>query len=183
MRTIIFLSGLGVPKLLAKSRFVWNDSFWKDYHRIYITSKIPFTNEIVEKEINRLCNLMAQFDNPIIAGHSLGAWWAANLACSPQSIMKKMVLLTPLGDAAAYPILNVSSCHHPINKKPNNYNVGPNRTLLVSATYDLVVPAHHHSNYMVKLFQPLVYQLNGGHFYQKNHQNGLIFMKNWIEID
>lgn len=182
-RTIIFLSGLGVPKILARSRFIWNDPLWQNYRRIYVTTKIPTSDKMVERELANLCQLVNSFTNVAIAGQSLGAWWGANLACYPEANIKKLIMWTPLGDASCYPIFNVTPRHHPMNKSPNLHNVGAYRTAVFSAKYDIVVPIKEHAITLSNHFDALNYHLDGGHFFQKNHQAGLHFMKEWIELD
>ena len=172
-----------VPKWLAKSKFVWNDSFWKDYQRIYLFSKIPTSDYMVEKELDELCSFVNLFPNVTLAGQSLGAWWGANLACHPESKISKLVLWTPLGHAHDYPIFNVTFQHHPINKTPNSHNIGPHRTMVAYAQDDLIVPHERHAWGLMRQFSSTDYVLNGGHLLQSNHQAGLSFMKEWIELD
>jgi len=138
---------------------------------------------MVERELHTLTSLVNQFPNVTVAGQSLGAWWAANLACQPQSRIKKLVLWTPLGDANAYPIFNVTQRHHPPHKTPNKHNVGPHRAAVFAAKDDLIVPPREHSLPLINQFEPTVYRLDGGHLLQSNHKAGLIFMKDWIELD
>ena len=181
-RTIIFINGFAVPIFLGKSRFVWDDKFWKGYNRIYLTSAVPISDTMVTCELNRLAKLTQQFDKPIVAGQSLGAWWAANLACHPKSNIDKMVLWTPLGDTQAYPIFRTSDTHHPVFKKPNSQNVGPHKALVAYGNKDLIVPAEYHATDFIRHFDAMTYELDGGHFYQSNHKRGLSFMKDWIEL-
>lgn len=183
MKTIIFISGFMVPKLLAKSKFVWEDSMWKDYRRIHIPSKTPLSDTMVDRELDRLCHLVNMFPNAIVAGHSLGAWWAANLACHPQSKIKKLVFWTPLSDTVAYPIFNVTNRHYPVYKSPNAHNVGPHKTLTFEAVNDFIVPPKDHSFQLNNHFKGTLYRLKGGHFFQSNHKAGLLFMKDWVELD
>jgi pimeloyl-ACP methyl ester carboxylesterase len=182
-RTIIFISGFAVPKWLAKTRFVWENSLWEGYRKIYLPSRTPLSDGMVERELDNLCSLVNQYPNVTLAGQSLGAWWAANLACHPQSKIKKLVLWTPLGDANAYPIFNVTARHHPPFKIPNKHNVGPHKTAVFCAKDDLIVPPREHAADLITQFQPTVYRLDGGHLLQSNHKAGLIFMKDWIELD
>lgn len=182
-RTIIFLSGLGVPKFLARSKFIWNDPLWQDYHRIYITTKIPISDKMVENELENLCKLVGSYPNVTIAGQSLGAWWGANLACYPGSDIKKLVMWTPLGDTSYYPIFNASRRHHPMNKQPNSHNIGPHRAAVFAANYDCVVPIKKHAITLSKHFDAINYKLDGGHLFQNNHLPALHFMKDWIELD
>ena len=181
MKTIIFLSGLALPKFISKSPWFFQDSFWKNYNRIYYKSKIPSSNSLVEEELFNLTQLVNTFSNVSLIGHSLGAWWAANLACESRAIIKKMILWTPLGTTQTYPIFNVSSDYEPINKIPNKQNTGKNNVLTIFANKDLVVPFQQHSAPLINLFESHTYQLNGGHVWQYNHVEGLNFSKKWIE--
>lgn len=178
--TIIFLSGLGVPKILAKSKFLWNDSFWQENNRIYISSKIPTSDVMVEKELYRLSNIINSFDSPIIMSHSLGSWWAANLACTKANF-NKLVMVTPLCDHSEYPIFNVSSYYNPCNRKPND-GFGAKNTLVYVAKYDLLVPPQSHGFLLAKHFNAQIHQLDGGHFYQTNHNEMLKTIKYCFDI-
>lgn len=180
-KTIIFLNGFAVPVGLSKTKYVWNHSLWKEYNTIYYTSKVPLSDEMVEEELDNLLKLSENFENPIIAGHSLGAWWASNLACLNQFKTSKMVLWTPLGNHMAYPIFNASSRFLPGNKLPSPDNRGDKKVLLCYGSHDLIVPSNKHTPNLIKLFNPLLYKLYGGHLYQVNHQDGLLLMKKWIE--
>lgn len=181
MRTIIFLNGIGCPITLAKSPFVWHDSQWTEYNRIYQYSRVPTSDTMVERELSRLSQLISQYDNPIIAGHSLGAWWAANLACRPSVSMDRMVLFSPLGTANTYPIFNVSNRYDPAQLHPNPEIVGPHKSLVFYGNMDIIVPHKTHALPLIKKFQPTTYVLKGGHFLQANHLQSIQFMKEWIE--
>ena len=180
-KTIIFLNGFAIPVALAKTKFVWDDLLWKNYNRVYSTSKIPLSDQMVEAELDRLSELISQYDEPIIAGHSLGAWWAANLACSSQFKIKKLVFLTPLGDITNYPIFNISSKFHLPTKCPHKLYHGNDKSLLIQSTMDLIVPSYNHSPAIIDIFNPTIFSLFGGHLFQLNHNEGLSFMKRWIE--
>lgn len=180
--TIIFLSGLAVPKIIAKSKFVWNDPLWQEYNRIYITSKIPTSDVMVEKELERLSAIINKYTDTIVAGHSLGAWWAANLACHKESKFKKLVMLTPLGDTSSYPIFNVTPYFHPWNRVPNKEHYGPHNVLINVSKRDFIVPAEQHGENLIRHFNATRYTLSGGHFYQSNHLAMLKFMQEWIDI-
>ncbi len=181
-RTIIFINGFAVPKFVGKSRFVWDDEFWEGYNRIYLTSAVPVSDVMVTAQLTKLNQFIKKFDKPIVAGQSLGAWWAANLACYPGSTIDKMVLWTPLGDAQRVPIFNVTRKHHPTWKEPNQHNVGPHKTLLLYGKRDWLVPPNLHSGDLAEHFKAMTYELNGGHFHQFNHKRGLSYMKDWIEL-
>lgn len=179
-KTIIFLSGWMVPKFVSKSKLVWDESFWSDYRCLWISSKTPTSDGMVKRELDRLQHLLELFPGAAIAGQSLGGWWAANLALRPKLNIKKMVLWTPLGNAGAYPIFNVTPRYHPPNQL-TNANYGPGRVLIFEAKHDLIVPPQHHAINLVQHFGGLRYTLNGGHFYQSNHRQALEYMKDWIE--
>lgn len=115
-KTIIFLSGFCVPQFVSQSKFVWNKPFWSDYQCIWFSSKTPTSDHMVEQELDRLEELMKQHPGAILAGHSLGGWWAANLALRNQFLINKMVLWTPLCDTMEYPIFNVTPRYNPINQ-------------------------------------------------------------------
>lgn len=183
MRTIIFLNGLGVLPPVSKTRWIWNDSFWSGYNKIYLTSKLPTSDYLVQKEVDRLSKFTQQFDKPIVAGQSLGAWWAAHIACNPNSNIAKMVLWTPMGDHRPYPIFPASAQAHPLSQTANPNNTGFDKTIIFAAQYDWVVPVRTHANLLADHFDAKVYRLNGDHFYQTNHKAGLVYMKDWIEQD
>jgi predicted alpha/beta hydrolase family esterase len=179
MNTIIFLSGIFVPTWLAKSPFIWQASHWFGYNCLWEKSKIPSSDHVVDQELDRLEKLVSQFHKVILAGHSLGAWWVSNLLSRPRvTAVTKSVLWTPLTDANKY-FLPVS--HHPLDQQPNRQHVGPNRNLVVYASQDLIVPHYDHALELAKHFNSQTYQLDGGHFHQKNHKAGLWFMKEWLE--
>lgn len=182
-RTIIFLNGFAVPIGLSKTKFVWDDSIWKDYNRLYYTSKIPTSDQMVARELDNLANIISQYDNPIVAGHSLGSWWATNLAAHNQFKTNKMVLWTPLGDHRPYPIFNATHNYVPHMRDINPNNCGKNKVLLTYASHDLIVPPKKHISGMIKTLNPTIYKLYGGHIFQINHKDGLSFMKEWVESE
>lgn len=181
-KTLIFLSGFAVPTWLSKTKFVWNDPFWEDYHRVYIDSKTPRSDNMVDRELARLSNLINSYDNPIVIGQSLGGWWGANLACYPGTKMDKLVLWTPVCHAEVYPIFNVTLRHHPMAKHNNPNMHGPHRVLISYAYDDWLVPHDYHAVALMKKFNATLFRLDGGHWFQTNHQQGLSFMKDWIEL-
>jgi pimeloyl-ACP methyl ester carboxylesterase len=181
-RTIIFINGFAVPKFVGKTRFVWDDDFWQGYNRIHLTSAVPISDVMVSSQLTKLNKFVSQFDKPIVIGQSLGAWWAANLACHPKSNIDKMVLWTPLGDAQKYPVFNVSDYHHPVCKAPNPHNIGPHKTLVCYGERDWLVPPEEHAHNLISHFKATEYKLDGGHFFQFNHKRALSYMKDWIEL-
>lgn len=183
MKNIIFLSGLGVPKVLAKMPMIWNDTLWHNHKRIYLTSKIPTSDNMVKTHLKDLVKFINKFDDPVVVGQSLGAWWAANLACEPMCQMKKFVLCIPLADTNYYPIFNASPLFKPTNRTPNPQHYGPYKSLVVYASNDFIVPINQHAVPLERHFNALSYKLDGGHLIQSNHQKGLEFIKDWIELD
>lgn len=181
-KDIIFISGFMVSEALAKTRFVWNDNIWKNYNRIYLSSKVPISDFMVREELNRLANIINQYPDAILAGHSLGGWWAANLLCYSNINVSKFVLWTPLSNVDPFPIFNVSPVYHPLYKAPNK-NVGLQKSIIFYARNDLVVPYLEHAQHLQELFKCSSYPLSGGHFYQRDHANALLYMKDWIELD
>lgn len=180
-KTIIFISGWAVPKFIAKTAWVWDQKFWSDYRRIWISSKTPTSDGMVQKELNRLENLLRLFPNAVLAGHSLGGWWASNLALRQEVQINKMVLWTPLGNADDYPIFNVTPRYHPIHQPVTNTH-GPHRVLVYSAKDDMIVPPPGHGLRLSQHFNAMNYNLQGGHFFQGNHRAALEYMKEWIEV-
>jgi predicted esterase len=181
-KTIIFMSGILIPNWLAKTKFVWDKSHWKDYDCIWLESKIPYSDIMVERKLNQLQLLLEKHPGATLAGHSLGAWWSANLACRQDCNISKMVLWTPLVDHSIYPIFNASSHYNPCKQIPNPNNIGSHKVLICYGSDDLMVPHQYHSYHSINHFQAMTYQLKGGHYYQNNHKNALKYMKEWIEI-
>ncbi len=179
-KTIIFISGWAVPKLIAKSKLVWDKSLWHDYKTIFLNSKTPTSDKMVAQELDSLQDLVESNPGCTLAGQSLGAWWSANLALRPHVTIKKMVLWTPLGDANVYPIFNVSRRYHPMGQHPH-VNYGPHRVLTMVGMRDFIVPPEYHARDLNAHFNGIEYKLKGGHFYQLNHAAGLQYMKDWIE--
>jgi len=181
--TIIFLNGFHVPTWLSKTPFVWNDELWEKegYNRVYLSSKTPTSDLMVEKETTRLCEFVNQFERPIVMGQSLGAWWAAQLGTQPEFNCKQLVFWTPLLHLEEYPIIfKTSPRYHPTNRKPNISNTGIHRSFTIMGDQDLIVPAHRHAFDLAKHFQSSTYHLHGGHFYQKNHKKGLLVIRDWL---
>lgn len=181
-KTIIFISGWQIPKSVAQSKFVWDKTLWRDYRCLWLDSKTPINDWMVEKELDRLAYLLKVFPDATVAGHSLGGWWSANLALRPEILIKKLVLWTPLGDTSTYPIFNVSKRFHPPLQPINPLNRGPQKALVFYAKNDLIVPPDDHSLQLLKQFDAMPYKLKGGHLFQFNHGAGLRYMKDWIEL-
>lgn len=180
--TIIFINGFKVPTWLAKSPFVWNDKLWKGYDRVYLSSKTPSSDAMVEKEIARLSNFVSRFEHPVVMGQSLGAWWAAQLGCYPQFTGKQLVFFTPLLSLEDYPLVfNASARYHPTNRTPNQHNKGYDRVFTAVGDQDLIVPSWTHGNTLAHHFESSLYTLRGGHFYQNNHKKCLLTIKNWLD--
>ena len=180
-KTIIFINGWAVPKFIAKSPWVWDESFWAGYQRIWISSKTPTSDGMVQKELDRLQTILSKYPGATLAGHSLGGWWSANLALRPEVKINKLVLWTPLGYAGDYPIFNVTPRFHPPHQGPT-HNSGPHRVLVLYGKDDLIVPSAHHALPLARHFGALEYRLEGGHFFQSNHRAALRYMKDWIEL-
>jgi predicted alpha/beta hydrolase family esterase len=183
MKTIVFLSGFSIPKLLAKSSLFFDETMWKGYHTVFYSSKTPISNEIVEKELDNLYDLISSFSQSIVVGHSLGAWWAAHLANRHGNKITKLILWTPLCDTTVYSSLFTvdGAKYNPTNNK-NVHNYGPHKTSVVYADNDLIVPYNMHAKPLISHFNANSYILNGGHAYQTNHSLGLEYIKDWIEI-
>jgi len=179
-QTIIFINGWSVPQFIAQSPWVWNAGQWSEYKTIWLSSKTPTSDRMVKDELDRLQNLIEIYPGCTLAGHSLGAWWASNLALRPNVTIRKMVLWTALGNTKAYPIFNVSKRYYPMSQPPTNTH-GPHRVLSFIGTRDLIVPPKSHADKLNDHFNGMAYQLYGGHFFQSNHAAGLKYMKDWIE--
>lgn len=183
MKTMIFLSGFALPEFVSKSFWLFEDYFWKDYNRIFYKSKTPTSDTMVKNELVSLNKLINKFHDVSIIGHSLGAWWATHLACCPQTKINKLALWTPLGIASDFPIFTVSEKMEPITKKTNIHNIGPNKTFVIYAKNDFIVPYKRHAIPLINKFQATSLPLNGGHIWQSDHKKGLIILQDWIKID
>jgi pimeloyl-ACP methyl ester carboxylesterase len=179
-KTIIFINGWQVPKFIAKSKLVWDKDFWSDYHCIWLSSKTPTSDGMVQRELDKLQDLLSKYPEAAVAGQSLGGWWASNLAVRPEVHINKLVLWTPLGNTRDYPIFNVTPRFHPPHQGLA-HNSGPHRVLVLYGKDDLIVPPNDHAHQLTKHFSATDYRLNGGHFYQSNHRAALEYMKDWIE--
>lgn len=180
-KTIIFINGWAVPKFIAKSAWIWDESFWSGYRRLWISSKTPTSDGMVQKELDRLQHLLSLFPGATLAGHSLGGWWASNLALRPGIQIRKLVLWTPLGNAGYYPIFNVTPRFHPPHQELI-HNSGPHRVLVLYGKDDLIVPPNEHALHLARHFRAMEYKLSGGHFFQSNHRAALEYMKEWVEL-
>lgn len=180
-KNILFISGWGVPKLLAKSRFGWDDSMWSDYNRIYLPTVTPKSDAMVREHLATLENVINSYDNPIVMGSGLGGWWLANLACQPNVRMKKIVLFNILTDLSGYAIFNASPVFYPYNRMP--YLTGPHKVLICHANEDVWAGYPNNIYKLVEKFNGIEYKLTGGHFIQQNHKPCLNFIKDWLEID
>lgn len=180
MKTIIFLSGFAVPTVLAKSRFVWDDKLWEGYNRIYYTSKTPTSDKMAQDEIHNLVELYNKYPDAYYAGHSLGAWWLANLSCFHSVNIKKMLLMTPLVNTKNYPMFNVTERFNPILKSKKI--LGPHKVCVLIANNDLLVKPEYHGHFLVQYFNATKYIMQGGHFYQSNHKLALEFAKVWLDL-
>jgi len=181
-KTIIFLAGFCVPLSLAKTKFVWNERFWDDYNCVFLCSKTPRSDCGIKKELSRLKTIISKYDQPTLAGHSLGAWWAGHLMMDLDIDIKNAVYLTPLADLQEYPKIFKGYKNFDIfSKKVPQGRAGPHRNLIIHSSIDLITPKRH-ANMLIKHFNGIEYQLCGGHLLQTNHDNALLFMKEWIEL-
>ncbi len=179
-RPIIFISGWGVPKFLEKTSLAWNDEMWKDYSRIYLSSKTPVSDVQVSNHLNELNKFVNSFPDPIVMGQSLVAWWAGNLACQKGTKISKLILFLPLAHLADYKFFNVSSKYSLFNREP--IVSGPHKVLVAGATKDIIAPYGEHAARLANKYNACSYSLNGGHYFQQGHKACLNFMKDWIEI-
>lgn len=191
MSTVLFLSGFGTPEIASKSPLFFDEKSWK-CKTIFYKSKMPTSPVMVEHELSNLSNFISFASEPVhIVGHSLGAWWAATLACRKQTEiagfthhkMGKVVLWTPLGIAGVFPFFKAAVDQEPFNSTPNPNYVGPDKTLVVYAKYDLIVPYVAHALPLISKFKAKSLSLNGGHVWQTNHAKGLQLMKHWLEVE
>jgi hypothetical protein len=177
---IIFINGLSVPKILSKTKYVWNDKLWLNYNRTYLSSYIPTSDFDAQRKVKDLTNLINSLDNPIIICQSLGAWWGAILACTKECNLHKLIMVTPLSDVKHIPFFNVSNIMSPLKMVP--IHTGPHKVLVCSAKYDIICPPSLNAYLLLKHFNALNYEMDGGHFYQKDHISALNFMQDWIEL-
>ncbi len=177
---IVFINGLSVPKVFSKTKYVWNDKLWLNYKRTYLSSYIPTSDFDAKNKIKELTGLINSLDNPIVICQSLGAWWGANLACTKECNLHKLIMVTPLSNVTYVPFFNVSNIMAPLQNIP--HHTGPHKILVCSAKYDIVCPPIFNSDKLKKHFNALSYEMNGGHFYQKDHTAALHFMQDWIEL-
>ena len=180
MKTIIFISGIFVPKFVGKSSLIWNDKIWENYNRIYVSSTIPTSNKVVEKELDSLASIVRLYDKPILAGQSLGGWWAANLATHRKISIDKLILFTPMCESNSFPLFDYTNHYNPCELAP--VISGPHKVLVFPAYYDNIVPIKQHANKLIKHFNAMDYLLSGDHWYQADHLAGLKFAQEWIEI-
>jgi pimeloyl-ACP methyl ester carboxylesterase len=180
-KTIIFMSGICVPQWLAQSKFIWDSNLWKNYNCIWLNSKIPYSDSMVGRELDQLENLVQKYDEVILAGHSLGAWWISNLICRDSVNVEKTILFTPLTDTSQYPIFNATPRYHPCNQLPNINNIGLHKILIAYGNEDLIVSQTRHAFNLVMHFKAMPVRLEGGHFYQTNHKASLMYIKDWVE--
>jgi pimeloyl-ACP methyl ester carboxylesterase len=180
-KTIIVLAGFSVPIFIAKSKLVWDDKYWDDYIKFYFASATPRNDKDIESELIRLETFINSFSYPIVVGHSLGAWWAANLIVRNNTDIKKTIYYTPLGALNSYSwLFKASQKYNFINYKPPETNYGKNRHLVVYGNRDLITPEYH-AHSIADHFGAINFRIDGGHFYQPSHKRMLGLIKNWIE--
>ena len=152
-------------------------------YSFHFASKTPCNDAMVENELVRLEKFINSFSYPIVAGHSLGAWWTANLVVRQKAKIRKAVFFTPLSDVKRYPhIFNCDSQYNPLNTIVPMDNYGPNKNLVFTGNKDYITLENNGKQLAIH-FNSSEYKLYGGHFYQRNHNNALEFMKRWIEIE
>lgn len=178
---VIFINGLSIPTYLSKTRYVWNDDLWKDYNRKYLSSPIAISNLDFQNKLESLIKIVNSVENPVVIGQSLGAWWAANLACTKEVKLNKLILMTPLVDARDVPFFNISKGINPLEKPP--FIVGPDKVLVCFAKNDIICPPYTNAYNLLRHFNGIQYHLNGGHFFQKDHTSCLKFMQDWMDFD
>lgn len=184
METLIFLSGFLCPAWVMKTPYIFDSRLWKDYNTVYLKSKTPTSDQMVKDELLRLTKIVNSYSKPILVGHSLGGWWAANLAHEPNANIHKMVLWTPLGDATIYPMFFGSTANSEfMYKAPNSNLLSPDKTLVVYAKHDLIVPCWRHAWKTASKFRAASVQLNGGHIWQDDHKKGLAILKDWLKLE
>lgn len=182
-KTIIFLAGFSIPISIAKSRFIWKDDLWAGYNRIHISSKMPRNDQGIEKELINLEKLIDSFKYPIVAGHSLGAWWLANLIVRQNVDIKKAIYFTPLSEPSLYPhLFKYSEKHDPFTKELPQSKCGKHKHLVIFGNSDLIAPPIQAVR-LATHFDSTRYILTGGHYYQINHNIVLQLIKKWIELD
>jgi len=189
MSTVLFLSGFNAPEIASKSYFFFDENAW-NCKTIFYKSKTPTSPSMVEYELTKLNELITSEPTHVI-GHSLGAWWVANLACRrmPEITrrdyhkMGKIVLWTPLGIASVFPFFRPASYQEPLNCQPNKEHIGHDKTMVVYAKNDLIVPYKPHALPLVDKFQAKSVALNGGHLWQTNHRIGFLAMQHWLGVD
>lgn len=169
-KTIFFLSPFLITESVAKSKLYWNHSLWGEYNTVYIRSKLPKSDNMVKKELNRLNNLINLFPNVILIGNSLGAWWAGNLACQPSNI-KAVVLIDTIINDDYNVLINATQKYSIMHRIP--YISGPTKILACATQSHSCVHRH---------FNAIPYLLDNGFFRAKNYESCLNFTKDWIEV-
>ena len=150
--TIIFINGYGVPLFAGKYKLLWNDPMWSDYNCIYNKSVTPTSDDVIEKELCRLEKLIDSFKHPIVAGHSLGAWWTANLVLRQNVRIEKAVYFTPLADTTKYPnIFSAPDKYCPLYSRFPPECCGPKKNLVLYADKDLIATIDQAKNLSIKL--------------------------------
>jgi hypothetical protein len=171
-KTLIFLCPLLIPERVAKTKYYWNSSLWSNYDTIWIKTKLPKSDVMVEHHLNDLTNFVNLFQNsePIIFGNSIGAWWIANLACR-KSNLKAAVMLNPILDDYYDPFINTTFKYNILRQTPELK--GPTKVL---------VAAQDKSSKIAKHFNGVPYLLDSDLFRPKNYSNCLSFIKDWLEV-
>jgi hypothetical protein len=171
-KTLIFLCPLLAPERVAKSKYYWNSSLWNDYSTIWIETKLPKSDVMVERHLNELTNFINLFQNtdPIMLGNSIGAWWIANLA-SRKTNLKAAVMINPIADDYYDPLINATFKYSILSQKPSLQ--GPTKILVASSDKSSRVAKH---------FSGVPYLLDFNLFRPKNYHSCLSFIKDWLEV-
>jgi predicted alpha/beta hydrolase family esterase len=182
MKTFVFLSGFAVPPFISKSSWFFEKPFWDDFNCVFYKSKTPTSDKMVNQEIHNLNELINSYQDVSVIGHSLGCWWASNLACHPGSKINKLALWTPLGVANDFFIFPVSNKSEPLFKPTKLSLMGPDKSFVFYGSEDLIVPPQRHALPLINKFQAASIALDGGHIWQSNHKQGLTILKDWLKL-
>lgn len=182
MKTLVFLSGFAVPSFISRSSWFFEETFWDGFNCVFYKSKTPTSDEMVNQELENLNKLISPYQDVSVIGHSLGCWWASNLACYDNSKINKLALWTPLGIANDFFIFTSSNESEPLFKKTKPENMGPDKSLVVYAYKDLIVPYTRHAVPLINKFQAASLSLDGGHIWQSDHKKGLSILKDWLKL-
>jgi predicted alpha/beta hydrolase family esterase len=182
MKTLVFLSGFAVPSFISKSSWFFEENFWENFNCVFYKSKTPTSDEMVTQEIENLNKLISPYQDVSVIGHSLGCWWASNLACHPSAKINKLALWTPLGIANKFFVFTSSNKSEPLFKLTKPEIMGPDKSFVIYANKDLIVPHTEHALPLAHKFQAASLELDGGHIWQSDHKKGLLILKDWLKL-